>query len=100
MNASEVGRRNGGAVLSCQASERSLLAMLVARLRALDVDVLMGHNIAGFDLPILLHRLQHHKVGGCGGGGGRGAGGLRYLGRGLERSGVASVHERNCEGMS
>ncbi|KAL6785075.1 POLA1 [Auxenochlorella protothecoides x Auxenochlorella symbiontica] len=62
VNASEVGRRNGGAVLSCQASERSLLAMLVARLRALDVDVLMGHNIAGFDLPILLHRLQHHKV--------------------------------------
>lgn len=36
--------------------------MLIARLRSLDVDVLVGHNIAGYDLPVLLHRLAHHKV--------------------------------------
>ncbi len=62
VNASEMGRRNGGTMLSAQASERSLLMNLLARLRALDADVLVGHNIAAFDLDVLLHRLQHHKV--------------------------------------
>lgn len=57
-----MGRRNGGCMLSAQASERSLLMNLLARLRQLDADVLVGHNIAAFDLDVLLHRLQHHKV--------------------------------------
>jgi DNA polymerase alpha subunit A len=35
---------------------------LLARLQALDPDVLVGHNIAAFDLDILLHRMQHHKA--------------------------------------
>lgn len=61
-NASDMGQRNGGAMLSGQASERHLLNFLLARLKALDADVLVGHNIAGFDLDVLLHRLQHHKV--------------------------------------
>jgi DNA polymerase alpha subunit A len=61
-NASEMGRRNGGTMLSAQATERSLLMNLLARLRALDADVFVGHNIAAFDLDVLLHRLQHHKV--------------------------------------
>lgn len=46
----------------CQPSERSLLTMLVARLRAVDADVFVGHNFAAFDLDVLLHRMQHHKV--------------------------------------
>lgn len=45
-----------------QANERSLLTFLMARLRTLDVDVFVGHNFAAFDLDVLLHRLQHHKV--------------------------------------
>ncbi|KAI3432425.1 hypothetical protein D9Q98_003979 [Chlorella vulgaris] len=61
-NESEVGRRNGGAMLSMQANERALLMMLVARLRQLDADVFVGHNFAAFHLDVLLHRLQHHKV--------------------------------------
>jgi DNA polymerase alpha subunit A len=36
--------------------------MLVARLRAVDADVFVGHNFAAFDLDVLLHRMQHHKV--------------------------------------
>ena len=36
--------------------------MLVARLRQIDADVFVGHNFAAFDLDVLLHRLQHHKV--------------------------------------
>eukprot|EP00951_Prasinocladus_malaysianus_P018398 scaffold146937_cov44-Prasinocladus_malaysianus.AAC.1 len=42
--------------------ERALLTYLLARLRALDADVYVGHNIAGFDVDVLLHRMQHHKV--------------------------------------
>lgn len=61
-NESEVGKRNGGAMLSMQPNERALLTMLVARLRQIDADVFVGHNFAAFDLDVLLHRLQHHKV--------------------------------------
>ncbi len=62
VNRSELGRRNGGNVLSAQASERALLINLLARLRTLDADVYVGHNISAFDLDVLLHRLQCHKV--------------------------------------
>ena len=62
-NQSELGRRNGGNMLSVQASERALLCYLIGRLNSLDPDVLVGHNVSAFDLDILLHRLQHHKVG-------------------------------------
>ncbi len=62
VNRSELGRRNGGNVLSAQASERALLINLLARLRTLDADVYVGHNISAFDLDVLLHRLQFHKA--------------------------------------
>ena len=61
-NQSDLGRRNGGSMLSLQASERALLCHLLTRLHGLDPDVLLGHNVSAFDLDILLHRLQHHKV--------------------------------------
>lgn len=49
-------------MLSVQASERALLCFLMDRINTLDPDVLVGHNVSAFDLDILLHRLQHHKV--------------------------------------
>lgn len=61
-NRSEMGKRNGGNMLSAQSTERALLTNLLARLRTLDADVYVGHNISAFDLDILLHRLQHHKA--------------------------------------
>ena len=61
-NKSELGQRNGSNMLSVQASERALLCYLIGRLNSLDPDVLVGHNVSAFDLDILLHRLQHHKV--------------------------------------
>ena len=64
-NRSEMGRRNGGSMLSVQSTERALLTNLLARLRTLDADVYIGHNISAFDLDVLLHRLQHHKVCPC-----------------------------------
>ncbi|GFR41814.1 hypothetical protein Agub_g2584, partial [Astrephomene gubernaculifera] len=61
-NATPRGRANGGNMVSLVASERSLLTCLLARLQALDADVLVGHNISAFDLTTLLTRMQHHKV--------------------------------------
>ena len=61
-NRSEMGKRNGGSMLRAQSTERALLTNLLARLRTLDADVYVGHNISAFDLDVLLHRLQHHKV--------------------------------------
>lgn len=61
-NASPVGRRNGGNVLMGVASEKALLTSLLNRLAALDADALVGHNISAFDLDVLLHRLEKHKV--------------------------------------
>ncbi len=62
----EVQKANGGSggavVLMQQASERALLTGLLSRLRALDPDALVGHNLTAFDLDVLLHRLQAHKV--------------------------------------
>ena len=34
----------------------------VNRLAHLDADALVGHNISAFDLDILLHRLEKHRV--------------------------------------
>lgn len=62
----EVQKANGGnagpPVLMQQASERALLTGLLARLRSLDPDAIVGHNLTAFDLDVLLHRLQAHKV--------------------------------------
>ena len=39
-------------------SERALLNRLMTELHELDTDVLVGHNISGFDLEVLLCRSQ------------------------------------------
>ena len=57
-----VAKRTASVVLSSQSSERGLLSFLLAKLQQLDADVIVGHNIAGFDLDVLLHRLQANKV--------------------------------------
>ena len=61
-NESELGRRNGGAILAMQPNERALLTMLVMRLKDLDADVYVGHNFGAYDLDVLLHRMQALKV--------------------------------------
>ncbi|KAF5183787.1 Dna polymerase alpha catalytic subunit [Thalictrum thalictroides] len=49
-------------VLGVESSERALLNRLMLELHKLDSDVLVGHNISGFDLDVLLHRAQACKV--------------------------------------
>ncbi|KAK7252825.1 hypothetical protein RIF29_37045 [Crotalaria pallida] len=61
----EVTDRNkeaGSNVLFVESSERALLNRLMIELHKLDSDVLVGHNISGFDLDVLLHRSQVCKV--------------------------------------
>ncbi|KAJ6823181.1 DNA polymerase alpha catalytic subunit [Iris pallida] len=61
----EVTNRNlkaGSNVLALESSERALLNRLMIELHKLDCDVLVGHNISGFDLDVLLHRAQACKV--------------------------------------
>jgi len=43
-------------------SERALLNFLIARLHSIDADVLVGHNIAGYDMTVLLQRLAACKI--------------------------------------
>lgn len=52
----------GGAMLATAPNERALLGCLLAKLAALDADVLVGHNIGAYELVVLLSRLQTHKV--------------------------------------
>jgi DNA polymerase alpha subunit A len=48
--------------ITAQASEGALLNCLVALLHTLDPDVLLGHNIEGFELDLLLARMKHLRV--------------------------------------
>ncbi|KAL6007618.1 hypothetical protein ACLOJK_033117 [Asimina triloba] len=43
-------------------NERALINRFMIELHKLDCDVLVGHNISGFDLDVLLHRAQACKV--------------------------------------
>ncbi|XP_047315516.1 DNA polymerase alpha catalytic subunit [Impatiens glandulifera] len=49
-------------VICTESSERALLNRLLIELHKLDSDVLVGHNISGFDLDVLLHRAQACRV--------------------------------------
>jgi DNA polymerase alpha subunit A len=44
------------------ANERALLSWFLAKLHAVDPDVIVGHNWLGFDLDVLLHRMQRLKI--------------------------------------
>ncbi|KAG8054621.1 hypothetical protein GUJ93_ZPchr0001g32892 [Zizania palustris] len=60
--ASDRNHKAGCNVLALESSERALLNRLMIELSKLDCDVLVGHNISGFDLDVLLHRAQTCKV--------------------------------------
>ena len=43
-------------------SERALLAFLLVKVQSLDVDIIIGHDLFGFNLDILLNRCVVKKV--------------------------------------
>ncbi|KAI7858123.1 DNA polymerase family B-domain-containing protein [Circinella umbellata] len=61
--------RKTGFALQVERTENALLNCLIAKIHVADPDVIVGHNFAGFDLDVLLHRMknlntQHwHKLG-------------------------------------
>uniref|UniRef100_A0A8C5C1N9 DNA polymerase n=1 Tax=Gadus morhua TaxID=8049 RepID=A0A8C5C1N9_GADMO len=44
------------------ATERTLLGFFLAKMHKIDPDVLVGHDIFGFDLEVLLQRINYCKV--------------------------------------
>ncbi|KAI8375408.1 DNA polymerase family B-domain-containing protein [Choanephora cucurbitarum] len=62
-------KKKNGFSIQVEKTETSLLNYLIARIQMCDPDVIVGHNFAGFDLDVLLHRMkalniQHwHRLG-------------------------------------
>ncbi|KAK4326034.1 hypothetical protein Pmani_003411 [Petrolisthes manimaculis] len=44
-------------------TERALLGFLLAKIHKVDPDIVVGHDIFGFDLTVLLHRISFNKIG-------------------------------------
>ncbi|XP_071798357.1 DNA polymerase alpha catalytic subunit-like [Asterias amurensis] len=44
------------------ATERALLGFFLAKVHKIDPDIIVGHDIFGFDLDVLLHRINANKV--------------------------------------
>ena len=43
-------------------TERELLSLFLTKIQKLDPDVIIGHDILGFDLEVLVHRLIQNKI--------------------------------------
>ncbi|XP_038613326.1 DNA polymerase alpha catalytic subunit [Tachyglossus aculeatus] len=54
--------KNKKAKIEIAATERTLLGFFLAKVHKIDPDVIVGHNIYGFDLEVLLQRINVCKV--------------------------------------
>nr|XP_060626106.1 DNA polymerase alpha catalytic subunit [Anolis sagrei ordinatus] len=54
--------RNKNAKIEIATTERTLLGFFLAKVHKIDPDVIVGHNIYGFDLELLLQRINFCKV--------------------------------------
>ena len=43
-------------------SERAMLSFFLTRLFQADPDVIVGHNLFGLDLDVLMHRMKQHNI--------------------------------------
>ena len=50
------------ATITTLPNERALLNIFCAKLHHLDPDVIVGHNIRGFDIDVLTHRMEKSKI--------------------------------------
>jgi len=55
-------KQKGKTNVEIQPSERGLIGCLLAKIQKTDPDLLVGHDIYGFDLDLLLHRINVNKV--------------------------------------
>ncbi|XP_051538703.1 DNA polymerase alpha catalytic subunit isoform X3 [Myxocyprinus asiaticus] len=54
--------RNKNGIVEIAGTERALLGFFLAKMHKIDPDVLVGHDIYGFDLEVLLQRINVCKV--------------------------------------
>ncbi|KAH0624750.1 hypothetical protein JD844_032508 [Phrynosoma platyrhinos] len=54
--------KNKNAKIEIATTERTLLGFFLAKVHKIDPDVIVGHNIYGFDLELLLQRINFCKV--------------------------------------
>ncbi|XP_035693536.1 DNA polymerase alpha catalytic subunit-like [Branchiostoma floridae] len=54
--------RKNGARVEVMSTERALLGYFLAKVHKLDPDIIIGHDIYGFDLDVLLHRINSCKI--------------------------------------
>uniref|UniRef100_A0A3Q2YXQ5 DNA polymerase n=1 Tax=Hippocampus comes TaxID=109280 RepID=A0A3Q2YXQ5_HIPCM len=54
--------RKKNAKVEIATTERTLLGFFLAKMQKIDPDVLVGHDIFGFDLEVLLQRINYCKV--------------------------------------
>ncbi|CAK4172103.1 unnamed protein product [Aphanomyces euteiches] len=50
--------------LSIEMNEKALLNFLLARVQREDPDVIVGHNLQGYTLDVLMSRMENYKMGG------------------------------------
>ncbi|EDV28392.1 uncharacterized protein TRIADDRAFT_49541 [Trichoplax adhaerens] len=48
--------------LEISSTERALLSFWLAKVQQIDPDIIVGHNICGFDIDVILHRMNTCKV--------------------------------------
>ncbi|BFZ06575.1 hypothetical protein BsWGS_09614 [Bradybaena similaris] len=58
----QVMKQSGRMKVEITPGERGLIGFLLAKIHKLDPDLLVGHDIYGFDLDLLLHRISANKV--------------------------------------
>ncbi|CAG5130361.1 unnamed protein product, partial [Candidula unifasciata] len=58
----QVTKQAGRMKVEITSGERGLIGFLLAKIHKLDPDLLVGHDIYGFDLDLLLHRISANKV--------------------------------------
>ncbi|KAG2209774.1 hypothetical protein INT47_001922 [Mucor saturninus] len=55
-------KKENGLIIQTDRTETALLNYLIARIHMCDPDIIVGHNFAGFDLDVLLHRMKALRV--------------------------------------
>ena len=55
-------KKKGSPRIDRMDSERALLGFVLAHVQRLDPDIIIGHDISGFDLEVLLHRTVTNKI--------------------------------------
>lgn len=58
----QIQKQNGSMKVDVTGSERGLLSFLLAKIHKTDPDLIVGHDLLGFDLEVLLHRINQNKV--------------------------------------